>query len=134
MGNAIACFLAGDIRGRVKLYPQFPGVMVTAEIFGLSDGFHGFHIHDGEDCSGVDFSNSGSHYNPEGQKHPMHAGDLPPILSCGGKSYLAFYTDRFCITDVIGKTLVIHENRDDFSTQSAGDAGRKIACAKIICC
>ena len=134
MQNAIACIRGNGIRGSVKFFPQYPGVMVTAEIFGLPDGFHGFHIHTGSDCSGPAYANTGAHYAPDGAPHPDHAGDLPPILSCGGKSYLAVFTDRFSIRDVLGRTVVIHSGRDDFKTQPAGDAGEKIACGVIICC
>ena len=31
----------------------------------------------------------------------------------------------------MGKSLIIHENRDDFTTQPAGESGRKIACGVI---
>lgn len=134
MQNAIACIRGEGIRGTVKFYPQFPGVMVTAEIFGLTDGFHGFHIHEGVDCGGEDFSNTKGHYNPDQTNHPDHVGDLPTLLSCNGKAYLAVRTDRFRICDIVGRTVVIHSQRDDFSTQPAGDSGEKIACGRIISC
>lgn len=134
MQNTIACIRGEGIRGTVKFYPQFPGVMVTAEIFGLTDGFHGFHIHEGVDCGGEDFSNTKGHYNPDQTNHPDHVGDLPPLLSCNGKAYLAVRTDRFRICDIVGRTVVIHSQRDDFSTQPAGDSGEKIACGRIISC
>lgn len=134
MQNAIACIKGDGIRGTVKLFPQCPGVMVTAEIFGLQDGFHGFHIHGGVDCGGLDFADSKSHFDPANTTHPNHAGDLPPLLSCGGKAYLAVRTERFSIPDVLGKTVVIHSRRDDFTSQPAGDSGQKLACGIIERC
>lgn len=134
MQSAIACVRGENIRGTVKFFPQYPGVVVTAEIFGLSDGFHGFHIHAGTDCGGKGFTDSMGHYNPTGQKHPDHGGDLPPLLSGNGRAYMAVLTDRFELQDVIGKTVIIHAGHDDFATQPAGDSGAKIACGKIIFC
>ena len=41
------------------------------------------------------------------------------------------YTDRFYPEDVIGKTVIIHSEPDDFRTQPSGDSGEKIACGRI---
>ena len=105
--------------------------MVTANIRGLEDGFCGFHIHEGGDCGGVDFGDTGGHYNPYWEKHPLHAGDLPPLLFTNGRAYFAVLTDRFRVADVIDRTVVIHSAPDDFRTQPAGNAGKKIACGVI---
>ena len=37
----------------------------------------------------------------------------------------------FSVDEIIGRTVVIHSDPDDFSTQPAGNAGRKIACGVI---
>lgn len=58
-------------------------------------------------------------------------GDLPPLLSNRGYAWTAFYDTRFGISDIVGRSLIIHENRDDFTTQPAGDSGKKIACGVI---
>ena len=124
------------LSGCIRFYQQKGCVLIVAEIFGLprenETGFFGFHIHQGESCSGTDFSETGSHYNPVDQVHPKHAGDLPPLMCCRGNAYLAVKTDRFTVHDIIGKTVVIHSDPDDFHTQPAGNAGKKIACG-VIC-
>ena len=124
------------LSGCIRFYQQKGCVLIVAEIFGLSreneTGFFGFHIHQGESCFGTDFSETGSHYNPVDQVHPKHAGDLPPLMCCRGNAYLDVKTDRFTVHDIIGKTVVIHSDPDDFHTQPAGNAGRKIACG-VIC-
>ena len=89
------------------------------------------HIHEGSDCGGTDFSDTGGHYNPDAREHPRHAGDLPPLLSMGGRAFLAVETGRFTPCDVVGRTVVIHGSTDDFHTQPAGNAGKKIACGVI---
>ena len=40
--------------------------------------------------------------------------------------------DEIYPEDIIGKTVVIHEKRDDFKTQPSGDAGAMIACGEIV--
>lgn len=127
---------APQLSGCVQFYQENGCVLIVARISGLpmesETGFFGFHIHQGESCSGTDFSETGSHYNPIGQAHPKHAGDLPPLLECGGNAYLSVRTDRFSVMDIIGRTIIIHSNPDDFHSQPAGNAGKKIACGVIL--
>ncbi len=124
-----------SIFGDVKFYQKRGGVLVVAEIFNLpmsnNSGFFAFHIHEGNSCSGEKFSNTGSHFNPTSLPHPNHAGDLPPLMLCGGGAYMAVMSDRFRIEDVIGRTVVIHSGADDFTSQPSGNAGDKIACGVI---
>ena len=125
---------APQLTGCVQFFQEDGYVLIVARISGLPEsetGFYGFHIHQGETCSGTDFSKTGSHYNPTGQTHPKHAGDLPPLLACGGNAYLSLKTDRFSVCDIIGRTVVIHSGPDDFRSQPAGNAGKKIACGVI---
>lgn len=125
---------APDICGRVDFYQKRNHVLVEAFIKGLpetSSGFFGFHIHEGKCCTGDNFSDTGNHYNPEEAQHPNHAGDLPPLMFCNGCSCQTVITDRFCVNDIIGRTVVIHSMPDDFTTQPSGNAGTKIACGMI---
>ena len=126
---------APQLSGCVQFYQENGFMLIVARISGLpkgsETGFFGFHIHQGESCSGTDFSKTGSHYNPTGQAHPKHAGDLPPLLSCRGNAYLSVKTDRFTANEIIGLTVMIHSDPDDFNTQPAGNAGKKIACGVI---
>ena len=126
---------APGITGDVRFYQYRESVLVTVRLYGLPDngngGFFAFHIHEGDSCGGEGFSDTGGHYNPAGTPHPEHAGDLPPLLLCGGGACMAVRTDRFSIEEVIGRTVVIHSGADDFRTQPAGNSGQKIACGKI---
>lgn len=104
------------------------------EITGLpktETGFFAFHIHEGENCGGEGFSDTGGHFNPGGAMHPSHAGDLPQLLADHGKAFMKVLTGRFCVEEVIGKTVIVHAGPDDFHTQPSGNAGAKIACGVI---
>lgn len=133
--GAAACVQGENgLQGKVTFTPHGSGTLVSAEVWGLPEsetGFFGFHIHEGKDCCGSGFPNTGGHFNPCKTEHPKHAGDLPPLLSCGGRAYLTVLTDRICVQDVIGKTVVIHSHPDDLKTQPSGDSGSKIACGVI---
>lgn len=126
-----------DIHGIVRFYETpYSGVIIEAEVYDLpvssreTPAFFGFHIHEKGDCS-ADFANTGGHYNPEDQMHPSHAGDLPPLVSGNGYSWLCFYDSCLNLSQIIGKSVVIHGGADDFTTQPAGNSGKKIACGVI---
>lgn len=125
---------APDLFGIVEFFQKDSCVLVIAHIRGLpknATGFYGFHIHDGSACTGDAFADSGSHYNPTGAPHPSHAGDLPPLMLCGNMAHLTVLTDRFKVADIIGRTVIVHSDPDDFHTQPSGNAGTKIACGVI---
>ncbi len=94
------------------------------------------HVHEGQVCgSGSSmnaFANAGGHFNPRRQPHPMHAGDLPALLtSQRGEAFARTYTDRFLPRDVVGRTVIIHANADDYHSQPAGNSGARIGCGEI---
>lgn len=130
-----------EITGEVYFFQVNGGTAVLAEIHGLpieqdfcKDPVFGFHIHSGFECIGNaqdPFADSGMHYNPRNCEHPHHAGDLPPLFGNRGFAWMMFFTDRFMAREVIGKTVIIHRNPDDFKTQPSGNSGEKIACGMI---
>ncbi|MBQ9045067.1 MAG: superoxide dismutase family protein [Oscillospiraceae bacterium] len=123
-----------SVRGEVLFYQRRRSVLVVVRASGLpetSAGFLGFHIHAGARCAGEDFAQTEGHFNPKREEHPQHAGDLPPLLVCDGRAFMEVVTDRFRVSDVIGKTAVIHGGADDFRSQPSGKAGEKIACGEI---
>lgn len=129
-----------DISGEVYFDTDEKGVIVTATVSGLPRknplcaGIFAFHIHAGNACTGDsenEFKNAGGHYNPSNLRHPCHAGDLPPLFSNDGSAYMQVLTDRFGINEIIGKTVIIHMDVDDFTSQPSGNAGKMIACGVI---
>lgn len=130
-----------NIQGFVFFKQGKCGTIVTAEIRGLpyicdkcDNEIFAFHIHSGSCCTGNSedpFADVGMHYNPNGCEHPHHSGDLPPLFSNNGYAYMTTVTNRFCVDEIIGKTIIIHRMPDDFTTQPSGNSGAKIACGEI---
>lgn len=126
-----------SVAGFVDFYQMPDGVLVKARVAGLPvtpTGFFGFHIHSVGRCSGRagdPFGDASGHYNPGGNLHPRHAGDLPPLLADRGRAFQVFFTDRFSVYEILGKALIIHLGPDDFTSQPAGNAGARIACGEI---
>lgn len=130
-----------DLQGTVLFYSVPGGVLVRTELFGLPMGENswggrvmGFHIHEGQSCSGTvgqPFVDTGGHYNPTEEDHPSHAGDLLPVFGNNGYAWQAQVTNRFDVADILGRTVVLHSEPDDFRTQPSGDSGNPIACGVI---
>lgn len=130
-----------DIRGEVTFHQTSAGVLVSTQIAGLptSDGdcagrVFAFHIHGGGACTGNStdpFADALTHYDPYGCEHPLHAGDLPPLFGNHGYAFSVCLTDRFSVSEIIGKTVIVHADADDFTSQPSGKAGEKIACGEI---
>lgn len=132
------------ITGTVSFRDGVGGTWVTVHVDGLPPyqpgdppiGPHGFHIHEGTSCEVGDptnpFQAAGGHFNPDQQPHGNHAGDFPVLFSRSGKARMTFFTNRFTTADIIGRTVIIHLNPDDFRTQPAGDSGIRIACGVIV--
>ncbi len=129
-----------EIKGQVNFYQTEYGVLIGADVSGLPtmnsspNTFFGFHIHEGNSCTGNEndpFADAAHHYNPRNVEHPFHAGDLPPLLGYRGNAFSILFTGAFRLEDIIGRTVIIHSAPDDFTSQPAGNAGEKIACGTI---
>ncbi len=124
-----------QLTGVVWLTDTPAGVRVEAQVKGLprsETGFYGFHLHERGSCQPPDFASAKGHYNPLDVPHPQHAGDFPMLMATGqNEAWLSFMTTRFSVCDVIGRSIVIHAQRDDYTSQPAGDAGERIGCGII---
>lgn len=127
--------------GSVSFSQQSDGILIKAEITGLSPGPHGFHIHEKGDCSSGDGKSAGGHYNPNSVNHSgpdqsiRHVGDLGNITADdkGNANYerLDTVVSFDGTNNIIGKGVIVHAGTDDLKTQPTGGAGARVACGVI---
>jgi len=132
--------LDGQSVGQVRLQETPNGLIVTAELTGLPEGPHGFHIHAVGQCE-APFQSAGGHFNPDGHQHGMqnpqgrHAGDLPNIhVPASGELTVEYFLVGLSLDDLFGTdgtSMVVHAGADDYATDPAGDAGDRIACGVV---
>jgi Cu-Zn family superoxide dismutase len=117
-------------------------VTVNAKVSGLAPGGHGFHVHEKGDCSAPDAMSAGGHFNPTGKAHgdpnapDHHAGDMPMLQAdASGNATLSADLDVITIgsgvTDIVGKSVIVHKDADDYKTQPTGNSGARVACGIV---
>ena len=133
-----------SVAGTVRFEQSAGKVIVTASITGLKpDSEHGFHVHEKGDCSAPDATSAGGHFNPGGKPHghhgkvERHAGDLPNLRAdAAGAARVMWESDLLSVgsgaADVIGRSVVIHRDPDDYASQPAGNSGPRLACGVIV--
>lgn len=106
------------------------------------DQEHGLHIHEAGDCSAPDAMSAKGHFNPTGKPHghptsaERHAGDLPALKADKqGRARIEVEVDVITLragpTSIIGRSVIIHADPDDYKTQPTGNSGARIACGVI---
>lgn len=131
------------VSGRLLLDSAGGGVRIHGDIGGLPPGsLHGFHIHEKGDCSTVDASSAGGHFNPDGKPHGRsghgahHAGDIDNITAdANGVAHVDVLLRGASLADgghdINGRALIVHAAQDDYASQPAGNAGARVACGVI---
>ena len=150
--EAVAVFIKGDspivnkgnISGTVIFKQLDDKVKITVDIKGLkANQKHGFHIHvNGDLREGC--KSYCSHYNPSGAEHGglhddnSHAGDLGNLKADSrGECALSLTTGKFTVGEIVGRSVIIHEDEDDLGkggekdSKTTGHSGARIACAII---
>lgn len=127
------------ISGSVTLNTTASGrVLVKIDVTGVPAGVHGVHLHETGDCSAEDYTSAGGHIAGDHQHGVLveggpHPGDLPNMTvgedgNLQGEVFLDLLEIDTMIKDDDGAAFIIHAGADDYQTQSAGDAGARIAC------
>ncbi len=130
-----------NVSGTITFTQTDKGVKVVADVQGLSQGKHGFHIHEFGDCSSPDGTSAGGHFNPDGKQHgaPMsmsrHMGDMGNLEADGsGKAHLEYIDTVIKLYgpySILGKSVIIHKGEDDLKSQPSGNSGLRVACGVI---
>jgi len=128
-------------RGSVTFEATDSGVMIRADITGLTPGRHGFHIHEWGDCTAPDATSAGGHFNPEASPHggpagpDRHVGDLGNVTADdSGVARVERTDDHIALSgahSIIGRAVVVHAGEDDLVSQPTGGAGPRVACGVI---
>ncbi|WP_243652321.1 superoxide dismutase family protein [Novosphingobium sp. PhB165] len=136
----------GKALGTVTVEQTPTGVLVITDIQGLPAGEHGFHFHEKGLCDPAQkFTTAGGHFTAGDPVHGLmsmggpHGGDMPnqhvgadgvlktQVLNTG----VTITPGPKSIVDADGTALVIHADPDDYTSQPAGNAGSRIACAVL---
>lgn len=132
------------VSGSVRFEVRGSKVWVTAQVSGLKpNAEHGFHVHEKGDCSAPDGTSAGGHFNPGGKPHAhhgkedRHAGDMPNLRAdANGVARWSWESGLLAVgagaANVIGRSVIVHRDPDDYASQPAGNSGPRLACGLIV--
>lgn len=135
---------ASLVSGRLALQVTPRGIRISGVVGGLQPNQQaGFHVHERGDCSAVDASSAGNHFNPGNANHGRagaaahHAGDMDNLQAMAdGVANVDVMLQGVTLgsgaaNDIAGRALVVHAKPDDYRSQPAGNAGARVACGVI---
>lgn len=133
-----------SVTGEVKFTEKNGKVQFELTAQNLTPGEHAVHLHENGDCSAEDASSAGGHWNPDMKPHgkrgpgnSFHKGDIDNMnVGQDGKGTLNMTIEGWTIggpdsTNILNKSVIIHEKADDFTSQPSGNAGSRVACGVI---
>ncbi|KAL9968885.1 hypothetical protein ACROYT_G021029 [Oculina patagonica] len=150
MAKAVCVLLPNDssVKGVIHFEQEAEGkeCKITGEVTGLTEGKHGFHVHQfGDGTNGC--TSAGPHFNPTGKTHGgpddeiRHYGDLGNITADKDGKAKIDMTDKLVSIigkdSVVGRTIVVHAKVDDLGkggdeeSLKTGNAGARWACGVI---
>ncbi len=117
-------------------------VRVVGTLVGLKpNAEHAIHVHEFGDCTSEDGTSAGPHFDPNGARHggpdhsEHHAGDFGNLKTNreGKVDFLGTFKNVALTGNrgIVGRSVVIHADRDDLKSQPAGNSGPRIACGVI---
>lgn len=133
-----------SVSGEATFTEENGAVRFELTVENLTPGVHAVHLHEKGDCSAEDATSAGGHWNPTMKPHgkrgdgsSFHKGDIDNIsVGDDGKGSLRLTVEGWSVggpdsTNVIGKSVIIHAERDDFTSQPSGNAGARVSCGVI---
>jgi len=146
-GVAVLAPNENGVSGVVKFSEESGTLHIDYDIQGMSDGEHGFHVHEyGDLTDGCE--SACAHFNPYGKTHGgldsevRHLGDLGNITSKGGVAKGRLSTDTISLNPkkvncIVGRMIIVHADKDDLGlggdaeSLKTGNAGKRLACGVI---
>ncbi|KAM0731348.1 Superoxide dismutase [Cu-Zn], chloroplastic [Formica fusca] len=137
-----------NVTGNLKIVQSVPNgpVTITGSIHGLTEGLHGFHVHEKGDLSNG-CASTGAHFNPENVTHGgpddtvRHVGDLGNVQANSEGEAMINITDNIISlsgpNNILGRAIVVHSAEDDLGkgnhtlSSTTGNAGDRWACGVI---
>lgn len=132
----------GADAGTVAISETAAGLQLKTNLKGLPPGDHGFHVHQNADCGAKDKAGkmtageaAGEHFDPaQTGKHAGpdgmgHAGDMPRLtVASDGTATATLIVPRLKLTEVKGRSLMVHAEPDDYAGKPGG---ARIACGAL---
>src|SRR5699024_4829579 len=100
----------GETIGSAILTEEEDGVKIALDVTDLSEGPHGFHIHNKGMCEGESFESAGEHLNIDESEHGFnnengpHVGDMPNIMAD---------EDGHVQTEVVNEMVTLKEGEEN---------------------
>ena len=143
--NKISEAGVGEKIGDVSISDNGKGVTFKVSVTGIPEGEHGFHVHEKGDCGPAMKDGkmtaggaAGGHYDPKathshkGPEGAGHEGDLSKLKATADGINQTVDVPRLQISDIEGRTLMIHEGGDNYSDNPENGGGKgRIACGVI---
>ena len=128
------------VAGTVVFTQAGDAVAFVADLDGLeANTNHGFHVHAKGDLSDPALAGAGGHYNPTSQPHGgpdsphHHVGDLGNLTAdAAGHAHLAGRLPGVRLSDLVGRSVIVHAKADDYRSQPSGDSGGRVAGGVIV--
>jgi len=124
--------------GVVSFTQQGPDMVMYAHFAGFpTNATYAIHVHEKGDCSGAGLERAGGIYNPTGKPHGPQdrdhmVGDLPSLEGdTEGLADMRVVVRNVTVSDLIGRSLIVHRYFDDYHTQPEGASGERTACGVI---
>jgi Cu-Zn family superoxide dismutase len=135
--------------GTIQFEDTKKGLKITPNLQSLAPGVKGFHIHQHPSCNAKLNAEkkweaagaAGAHFDPQnaaqhlGPNKAGHLGDLPVLkVNPSGIANHAVIAPRVKLKDILGHSIIIHQNGDNYSDmpQKLGGGGPRIACGVLV--
>ena len=132
--------------GEAHLQETPNGVLLKLALTQAPPGVRAIHLHNVGRCDAPTFASAGDHFATVRHQHGFlkvdgpHAGDLPNIEVPGSGRLVVEYLVRdvtiaagsATLFDGDGSALVIHDGKDNYLSDPAGNSGDRIACGVLL--